>query len=156
MVCPNAANIINNKYTVPATQSGKSFLGGAAETNTPSHFWDGTAASGPGFITSDDARASFSVNTCSGCHGGETQTFFTQVHPVPFGTEAGLSTFLSGLNTAGVPDPAGRPAGGPVKVRHFADLQRRALDLEQLASTPCRGIFGLREVLTFDPLRMEH
>ena len=135
------------------------FLGGVSHTQLPptgtppnEHHWDGTVATGPGFITSDSARFILSLNTCSGCHGGETQTDFRQVIPNGFGTAATLSGFLTGLPA--VPDAAARPAGGPVHNRPFSDLLRRALDLQNLVQTPCSGIFHVGHVLFFDPLRM--
>ena len=38
----------------------------------------------------------FHCITCWGCHGGETQTGFTHIDPVFYGTEATLSGFLTG------------------------------------------------------------
>ena len=80
-------------------------MGGHALTKAPPagnsipqvHHWDGTTSNIPlSFITDDTVRHLFSLNTCSGCHGGETQTGFTQVDPVFFGTQATLSGFLTG------------------------------------------------------------
>jgi hypothetical protein len=65
----------------------------------------------------------------AGCHAGEAQTFFKHGKPAPFGSAAGLSGFLTGIN---VNDPAdGMP------VRAFSDLARRKADLEQLAGGSC-------------------
>jgi hypothetical protein len=178
----NQAAVLANNYTVPDNFSGSSFLGGHALTQFPPvgnpsgtnpHHWNGTTAAGPSFINSDDARQIFSLNTCSGCHGGETQTSFTMVNPVPFGTEAGLAGFLTGTpgisvggiapvdidgNAANgimtVPDPAGRASD--INKRKFADLQRRADDLEVLVNSRCRSIIHIREILLRDPIRFTH
>lgn len=173
----NEALILANKYNVPDNFSGSTFLGGHSLTQfppvgTPSginpHHWNGTTAAGPSFINNSDARQIFSLNTCSGCHGGETQTFFTMINPVPFGTKAGLAGFLTGNATGGsidldgnatneilnVPDPAGRASSNDK--RKFSDLQRRADDLEAFVNAPCRSIFHIRDMLMRDPLRFTH
>ena len=75
-------------------------------------------------------------------HAGETNTAFTHIHPAPFGVPAGLSGFLTGINVAD-------PAEG-VPIRHFADLDRRAADLDALTHSIC--LFDLFHV----PLKMVH
>lgn len=178
----NEADIIANNYEIPLTlPTGEDFRGGASHTqfpptgpvnvgaNTP-HHWDGAVAA-PFLINNDDARHILSLNTCSGCHGGETQTFFTHIDPAPFGAPAGLSGFLTGTpgrggaidadglpdNIMSVTDPAGRPAGAPT-VRGFNDLERRAIDLDALINQNCLSIsaFAIARTLTFKPLVMTH
>lgn len=134
----NAALIKLDKHTVPVNFPGMiHFLGGAAPT--PAGGSGGTHWNAPG-IADPDARFHFSLNTCNGCHGGETATAFLQVDPTT--TPAGLAGFLTGIN---VPDVA---AGVPV--HHFDDLQRRAVDLSTLVNQQC--FFQL----AFEPLRMVH
>ena len=93
------------------------------------YHWDGTKTKGtPTFIRNNAARHVFSLNTCSGCHAGETQTNFTHVDAVFFGREATLSGFVSGKAGQGgavdfdnnanndsmmVEDPALRPTSDP-------------------------------------------
>jgi hypothetical protein len=89
-------------------------------------FWDGTVAHP---IVDRDARHKASLNTCNGCHSRETDTAFTHVGKAPFGTEAPLSGFLTGI---WVDDPAD---GSPT--RYFDDLTRRAVDLDALLNEPC-------------------
>ncbi|HEY6978076.1 MAG TPA: hypothetical protein VH396_17370 [Chitinophagaceae bacterium] len=175
----NQAAIKNNTYTVPKKFQRNAFLGGHAFTRTPPagnlvpqvHHWDGTTSSFPlSFITDDTVRHLFSLNTCSGCHGGETQTGFTHVDPVFFGTQATLSGFLTGNagrigsfdfdndNTNGimtVEDAAGRPASAP-EFRGFNDLERRAIDLENLVNATCGSPLQIKEMLMFKPLNMTH
>jgi len=56
------------------------------------YHWDGTRKRDTlTFIRNSAARHVFSLNSCSGCHGGETQTNFTHVDPVFFGKEATFS-----------------------------------------------------------------
>ena len=93
----------------------------------------------------------FSLQTCSGCHAGETQTAFTHINPVFFGNEARLSGFLTGVKGTGgaidfdhdstnvlmaVQDAAMRPSTNPT-IRSFNDIDRRARDLLSYVSTSC-------------------
>ncbi|GAB2812061.1 choice-of-anchor X domain-containing protein [Ferruginibacter profundus] len=179
----NEPAILANNYTVPDNFSGHPFLGGHAFTGQTSfpiispvgmpsgiapHHWNGTVATGSAFINNSDARQIFSINTCSGCHGGETQTAFTMIDPVPFGTQATLSGFLTGTpgssfgaiapvdldgnnGIMNVPDPAGRASSN--LLRRFNDLQRRADDLQVLVSSSCKSVFTIRDILIHAPLR---
>ena len=74
-------------------------------------------------------RHEFSLNTCNGCHAGETNTFFTHIKPgsIP----VALSGFMTGIN---VTDPAD---GFPV--RNFNEFARRASDLDALVNSSCFG-----------------
>ena len=65
----------------------------------------------------------FSLNTCNGCHGAETDTSFLHVFPRSLGQEASLSGFLTGIT---VDDPIDGT------VRTFDDLGRRNADLAGL------------------------
>jgi hypothetical protein len=54
------------------------------------YYWD------PGPVVARDARRIFSLNTCTGCHAGETACAEgLHIHPRAAGTEAALSTFLN-------------------------------------------------------------
>jgi hypothetical protein len=139
----NAADILLSHHTVPDEfpVPGVPFL--AADGPTPGGlFWDGPAVPPGPDIVPADARHMFSLNTCNGCHAGETATAFTHIHPAPFGVPAGLSGFMTGINVA---DPAD---GAPV--RHFDDLARRAKDLDALVNSSC--LFELFHL----PLLMPH
>jgi hypothetical protein len=113
------------------------------------------------------ARFNFSLNTCWGCHGGETQTGFTHVDPVFYGTEATLSGFLTG--SAGkngaidfdkdpdndvftVKDPALRPTASNATLRGFNDMLRRARDLNAVWQSDCGTVFSISSELLFKPL----
>ncbi len=179
----NEAAILANNYIVPKIISGTSFLGGHAHNGrpilppirpvgmplgeAPTH-WNGFTSAGMAFINSDDARQVFSLNTCSGCHGGETQTSFTMIDPVPYGTQATLAGFLSGTpgipfsgitpvdldganGIMNVPDPAGRASSNDL--RKFSDLQRRADDLQDLVFSICISVFRVREILMHQPMK---
>jgi len=138
----NVTDIKNDRHKVPLQfPVGSRFLSGSSLT-PGGFFWDNAAAPGP-VIADREARHKFSLNTCNGCHAGETATGFTHVKPAAFGGAVALSAFMTGGN---VPDPA--DAGVPV--RTFNDLERRATDLDALLATPCKLIFGLR------PLMMVH
>lgn len=118
----NQAAIIAERHDVPSTFNGAAFLGGSS-LNTLG------AWNAPG-INSGEARHKFSLNTCNGCHGSaETGTFFLHINPRAAGEEATLSGFLTGID---VTDPV-----DTVTLRHLDDLERRAVDLEDLlCSTP--------------------
>ncbi len=96
------------------------FLGGASATPF-NFFWDEAG------IAPRQARHELSLNTCNGCHAGETATVFTHIKPgsIP----AALSGFMTGITVA---DPAD---GAPD--RTFNDLLRRATDLDGLVNSNC-------------------
>ena len=91
------------------------------------------------------ARFRLSLNSCSGCHARETNTFFTHVGSAgtrPLGQPAALSGFLTG---AVVSDPVGVSAP-----QTFNDLDRRQQDLWAAANVPCLP------AMAFQPLRGVH
>jgi hypothetical protein len=171
----NSTAVINETFTVPLTWQGFPFLGGTAHLTAPPtgqppnvFHWDGRedVQSGPAFIKNSEARFHFSVNTCWGCHAGETQTGFTHIDPVFYGTEATLSGFLTGSagnggaidfdnnpdnGTMTVKDPALRPPSNPA-IRTFNDILRRAQDLKSAAETACGTVFSISSELMFKPL----
>jgi hypothetical protein len=95
-------------------------------------------------------RHTLSVNTCNGCHAGETRTrAFVHVDPstTPLTAPATLSGFLTGIT---VPDPA---VGAPS--RTFNDLRRRARDLSGLVRSSCFKLphFPFEKVAELDKLQ---
>ncbi len=85
-------------------------------------------------IRNNEARHSFALNTCGGCHRSETGTTFLQIgfptnHKLPasLGNPAALAGFLTGIDT---PDPV-----VPATIRSFGDLERRQKDLEDLLAS---------------------
>ena len=130
-ITANAAQILAETHTVPLQWGvpGQPFLGGSAPMFTQSFFWDGPAPAGTSVPT--ELRHKFSLNTCNGCHAGETATPFTHVFPRAAGQEAALSDFLTGQNM-----PKVDPADGHTQ-RWFADLKRREDDLLHLVTEPC-------------------
>lgn len=176
----NAADILATRYEVPLAFENTDFRGGKSHTQAPPagnpsganpHHWNGTGNATPAsFVVDDNVRQNFSLNTCSGCHGGETQTSFTMIDPMPFGVEATMAGFLTGTpgrtvvgtpidldgpnGIMNVPDPAGRASAN--SRRKFADLQRRADDLETFVNENCGGVRGFIGVLQFKPLKMTH
>ncbi len=131
----NEAAILAEQHTVPETFSGVRFLAGAART-PENFFWRSSGVSGA-------VRHKFSVNTCNGCHAGETGTEFVHIANRAAGQQAALSVFLRGGT---VRDPVTQ------QVRTFDDLGRRAQDLATLVCgaplTP--GVKG--EGMTFEEL----
>jgi hypothetical protein len=104
--------------TVPAQFEGQNFRAGSAFNGsfTPVT-WFSFA------IVDPDARFHASINTCNGCHGPDTGTFFLQVTPRFPGNEATLSPFLTGVT---VQDQFSG------QIRRLADLARRRDDLTSL------------------------
>ena len=164
----NSPLILANNYSVPNTEGGQDFLGGKSQVTGPptgppptAHHWDGDPTAGsPAQIIDDNTRHVFSLNTCSGCHGGEVQTPFTHIDPTPFGTPATMSQFLTGApGPPGTPfmvtDAANRPFGSPT-VRGFNDLWRRALDLTNLINTPCLRPIRVATALSMKPVNFTH
>jgi|SRR5687767_2924148 len=129
----NSASVLTDSHTVPIAfpSSASPFLGGSAPV--PPSFWDGPPAS----LGTANLRHHFSLNTCNGCHSGETQAPFTHIHPA-----GGVSGFMTGID---VNDPAGEAV-----IRHFDDQLRRQVSMAQLLSQPC--FFHV----FFSPLRMVH
>jgi len=127
----NQSAIVAEQYVVPERFEGMSFLGAAAKV-PDGFFWRA-----PG-VTSE-ARHKFSLNTCSGCHAGETGTDFTHIAPRAAGHASVLSAFLRGGT---VRDPV------TLAPRTFDDLGRRAADLAALVcGTPSTQ--GLTKMETF-------
>ena len=130
----NLGQILAEKHTVPLMwrSPGKPqvpFLGGVAPMPTQNFFWDGPAPAASSIP--NEVRHKFSLNTCNGCHAGETRTAFIHVSPRAAGQKASLSDFLTGLNMPKL-DPADN-----VTPRVFADLKRREDDLLRLITEPC-------------------
>jgi hypothetical protein len=116
----NETAVLAETHEVPEVFEGAPFLGGAIFNNID--FWNA-----PG-ITNPEARHKFSLNTCNGCHGAETQTAFLQINPRVPGQASVLSGFLNGET---VSDPV---TGMP---RRLAELARRRQLLESaVCSTP--------------------
>lgn len=111
----NASAIVSGSYSVPLTLDGAPFLGAEALTNG-STIWN------PPGVKNNDARFKFSINTCNGCHGGETGSAF-HIVPRRHGWAAVASGFIKGTT---VKD---RVTG---ESRAFADLARRRRGLTEL------------------------
>ncbi|MFY2558437.1 Ig-like domain-containing protein [Corallococcus terminator] len=113
----NLVPLMSGTHDVPAFFEGQPFLAGSALTPF-FFFWNAPGAD-------PEARHRFSLNTCNGCHAGETQTTFLHVFPRSAGSASAPSPFMTSL--APTPDPV-----SPSTVRVFNDLGRRDDDLENL------------------------
>jgi hypothetical protein len=109
----NEAAILSETHEAPLSFEGEPFQGGAVFNNID--IWDA-----PG-INNPEARHKFSLNTCNGCHGGETQTGFLQIFPRFPGEQSGLAGFQTGIT---VFDPI------TGEQRRLAELPRRRALLE--------------------------
>lgn len=135
----NETAIIAERHTVadvlapaPPFPTNTHFLG--ASSPNSQFFWKAAG------ITNNNARFHFSLNTCNGCHGRETQTSsFTHIGNAPFGTPAPLSGFLTGITVSD-------PVQGNIN-HDFADLERRKMRLEQLANSACFPFSSFRPLI---------
>ena len=123
----NQGAVCAGTHIVPLAFGGGPFLGGNAFV--PPFFWDS-----PAFVCPPGAcnvEFMFSLNTCSGCHLGETNTTFYHIRPTPFGQPPLLSPFLSG------PISVNDPRCGPAVVNNFDEMTRRRMILDQIANQLC-------------------
>jgi hypothetical protein len=126
----NATAILANNYSVPLSFQGSPFLGGAAPQSRLTS-WDGPTPACSKVPANKSARHLFSLGTCTGCHGGETGTAFTQVDLRNPGSPSPLSKFLTG-------GPAVTDICG---LSHtFNDIDRRRVDLCQLLTKTCAQV----------------
>jgi hypothetical protein len=84
----NRADVLRETHQVPASLEGAPFQAGALINKLD--YWRATG------VVSEELRHKFSLNTCDGCHGGETSTSFFHVFPRNAGRPSVLSTFLTG------------------------------------------------------------
>lgn len=145
----NADEVLCEAHQVPRSYANQHFLGGAIAYD-PGSFWDTpldtwqlphnfSADCPPSQGIQDsslsldeklvsEVRHKFSLNTCNGCHSGETSMFFVHVDP----STRELSRFLTG----GTFDD---PVHGSQVQREFNDLARRGQLLESFATRGCNG-----------------
>ncbi|MCP3136705.1 hypothetical protein [Pyxidicoccus xibeiensis] len=131
-----------SSYTVPYTFQGKPFRGG--HSHMAPYAWEAWVID-PAQPRDVCARHDFSLNTCNGCHSGETDTFFTHVDPES-GIPAQLSRFLTGGGPGSFHES---PDWQNVTPRwRFADLERRFQRLYELAwCTSCVQVPAFRPEL---------
>lgn len=115
----NEPTILAETHDVPANFEGAPFQAGAVFNNIDAWFAPG--------IENPEARHKFSLNTCNGCHGGETNTAFLHISPRFPGEQSSLSGFMTGTT---VFDPE---TGEP---RRLAELARRRALMEEVV---CAG-----------------
>ncbi|MDD9941439.1 MAG: LamG domain-containing protein, partial [Myxococcales bacterium] len=111
----NEEIILTERHDAPDFFDGAPFKGGAVFNNID--FWDAPGISNP------EARHKFSLNTCNGCHGAETDTPFLQTFPRFEGQQSDLAGFQTGIT---VFDPT---TGEP---RRMAELGRRRGLMEKI------------------------
>ncbi len=139
-----STSIVGGAHIVPLTYESQPFIAGNSLNRDPG---PGGAWNAPG-IVNPNARHKFSLNTCSGCHGSETQAEFLHINPRQAGFASTLSKFLVGNGTLSSPstftvaDPV-----IPTTVRVFGDLQRRRADLANLLSTSCTTTAVFQQIL---------
>ncbi len=144
------ADILADKHVVPERFPGifNSFMGAKSNVDFPpnSVFWNAPGLTSPPMTDPVEARRKFSLKTCNGCHGGETNTFFTHIgdtgERTP-GAAAALSGFLMGIDVC---DPVkGCPPGGPPR-HHYADLADREVAMSNILTNSCFALLGVRRI----------
>lgn len=127
----NARRISKNRHKIPliSAENGEPMATGSIFVGLPDtgqeNFWEGSAA----VPVDPDTRHLFSLNTCNGCHGRETNTSFVHINPErDAGFPARLSRFMTGSDVSDPTDPS--------TVRRFNELERRAQDLDALINLP--------------------
>jgi hypothetical protein len=140
-------NHCDASYTLPYFVGGSMFRGGHALVQPPD-FWLASGASLTPVVVC--ARHQFSMNTCSGCHHGDTgtntlggSTNFVHADPMT-SIPVTLSKFLTGGGSGMTFNVADTQFSGSVPLWQFADLHRRLGRLFELAScTSCVTIIPL-------------
>lgn len=148
----NQAAILDGSYKVPfnfPTTGNHPFLGASAPNVLI--FWNSIPPA-----NSNDARHNFSLGTCSGCHGQETDTFFTHVNPRQSHQVAGLSEFLTGNpGTLRHPGTVTRPDHVDNTPRTYGDLLARQTKLDAILGASCNALGPYQQALG-SPLNMVH
>ena len=146
----NQAAILDGSYKVPLKFPGnQSFLGASAPNVL--FFWNSIPPA-----NSNDARHAFSLGTCSGCHGQETDTFFTHVAPRASHQVAALSEFLVGNpGTLRHPGTVTRPDHVDNSPRTYGDLLARQAKLDAILGASCNALGPYQQALG-SPLNMVH
>jgi hypothetical protein len=157
LINDNEEALLDGTFVLPAEMQAASSLAGAFQRadfpDFNSRTFTANALSATKFdipwsgagILNNNARQSFALNTCGGCHRAETAISFLHVgfpvgHSLPgsLGKPAALSGFMSGKT---IKDPV-----DPSITRTFNDLDRRRQDLEGLIRSfgPANGGTGPR------------
>lgn len=124
----SAPGLCSASYSVPGQFSGQFFRGGNSFMDPLTHW---RASVNGGDLRHVCGRHQFSLNTCNGCHSGETLTPFFHVDPQA--SPAGLSQFLTGNGSLFAVDDV--QFSSPQWL--FADLRHRLLRLYKIACAPC-------------------
>jgi len=148
-----------SSFKMPAFFNNRAFLG--ASSHIPANRW---IVSGISNTSAQQvcARKELSVNTCNGCHFGDTATngaggnlSFTHISPTS-GIPARTSKFLTGGGAGfmfGVPD---QQFGAGVATWTFADLERRYQRLYDIATcSTCTLRFSLNPAILAQIQRLE-
>jgi hypothetical protein len=151
-------------YTVPFSFLGAPFRGGTALIPPP--HWEANSITSLSSAARICARHSFSLNTCGGCHQGDSgtdgtggSTSFTHVDPLS-SVPVTMSKFLTG-GGPGMVFNVNDTQLSPVPVWPFADLQRRLERLFELSHcTSCSLIAAidpgiLAEIQTIGPVPID-
>lgn len=141
----NLATILAGDYIVPEfTPDGEPYIGGSSSYNIDTA-WDHVELS-----TDDELEARFkvSLNTCSGCHTGETGTRFYHIAPNGRGRRPDLSPFLLN-NPHRITDVRGIE-------REFREMDHREQELSSLANLVCSTNEGLAQGMPFFQTQLIH
>lgn len=126
----NETSILQSQHEVPETYPANTpFRGGAASKSN--RVWK--AGPNTSVINNPEARHSFAMNTCGGCHMSESpNNQFVHIKNRPIGGAALFSDFLTGADM-----PVEDVVDANIPPRRFNDLLRRQQDMSDLLSTSC-------------------
>lgn len=126
----NEASILAGTHTVPVLSpyTGLPFKQYGFVRNPKAMFWRGSANVA---ISNNEARHLFSLNTCNGCHGRESDSPFHMIDPNRQANSAPtLADFVTNMDVTVID-----PRDSSVQ-RIFNDIERRAADLDSVLNQP--------------------
>ena len=125
LINTNETEILNGGFSIPETFSGQPILAGSSL-----NLLGIQSVLNPIGVNNNEARHKLSLNTCMGCHGGETNTTFLHILPRDQGFESNLSEYLAG-GFGGQPVSVLDPIDGST-IRQFFELDTRKINMECL------------------------
>jgi hypothetical protein len=129
----NVKAILNQQHKVPDTFPGDPnlpFVGGETTHLEAAGRWGLNVDDGTLICNNPEARRMFSLNTCTGCHGAETNTPFAHIVARNYLEPSPLSSFLTGEDDFGGPFTVKDPITG--LQNPFHELDDRLKDLAKL------------------------
>ncbi|NVB37004.1 hypothetical protein G6O69_04125 [Pseudenhygromyxa sp. WMMC2535] len=139
--CSSSYETVPYSYYNPDEKKETPFRGGNAFTsNTGPEYWE-VSTMDPSINREACARHEFSVNTCNGCHYGDTATEFFHIDPTV--SPASLSDFMTGGGSGSIFPVSDPQFGGSIPDWTYADLHRRFERLYGIACALCSDVIEI-------------